>query len=121
MRGHFWMKEIDRAHQMMAMAQKDLTALKLMKDNPEFADEIFGFHAQQAIEKSLKAWIATLNCDFPLTHNIITLLTLLEQQGRIGLQCRRVNPLKISDQKHPEVHARGDTGPAQCFSVELFA
>jgi HEPN domain-containing protein len=53
-----------------------------MKDNPEFADEIFGFHAQQAIEKSLKAWIATLNCDFPLTHNIITLLTLLEQQGR---------------------------------------
>ncbi|WP_372703813.1 hypothetical protein [Candidatus Accumulibacter contiguus] len=30
-----------------------------MIDNPLFADEIFGFHAQQAIEKALKAWLAT--------------------------------------------------------------
>ncbi len=51
-----------------------------MGNNPAFADEIFGFHAQQAVEKTLKAWIASLGCDFPLTHNIVALLTVLEEQ-----------------------------------------
>ena len=31
-----------------------------MRDVDIFADEIFGFHAQQAAEKLLKAWLALL-------------------------------------------------------------
>jgi HEPN domain-containing protein len=29
-----------------------------MADSPLFADEIFGFHTQQAVEKALKAWLS---------------------------------------------------------------
>lgn len=37
------------------VAQRDMMALTGMQDKEMFADEIFGFHAQQVIEKSLKA------------------------------------------------------------------
>ncbi|MDP1634438.1 MAG: HEPN domain-containing protein, partial [Gallionellaceae bacterium] len=50
-----------------------------MVGNPLFADEIFGFHAQQAIEKSLKAWLAARSIEFPLTHDLSRLLGLLEE------------------------------------------
>ncbi|MFL5004357.1 MAG: hypothetical protein ACJ8DK_03290 [Microvirga sp.] len=29
-----------------------------MLDRQDFAEEIFGFHAQQVVEEALKAWIA---------------------------------------------------------------
>ena len=45
---------------LLAMARKDLVALAGMGDLKVFADEIFGFHAQQATEKALKSWLATL-------------------------------------------------------------
>ena len=45
------------------------------------ADEIFGFHAQQAAEKLFKSWIALLGEVYPLTHNIERLFNLLADQG----------------------------------------
>jgi hypothetical protein len=39
------------ARNLLIMARKDFDALRGMIDNPLFADEIFGFHAQQAVEK----------------------------------------------------------------------
>lgn len=63
------------------MARKDADALRGMIGNSLFADEIFGFHAQQAIEKALKAWLAALAVDFPLTHDLSRLLGLLEDVG----------------------------------------
>lgn len=63
------------------MAFKDFDALRGMIDNPWFADEIFGFHAQQAVEKSLKAWLAMRTVDYPLTHDLSRLMSLLEAQG----------------------------------------
>lgn len=63
------------------MAHKDFNALRGMTDNPLFADEIFGFHVQQAIEKSLKAWLAARSIAFPFTHDLSRLLALLEDDG----------------------------------------
>ncbi|MBP6057551.1 MAG: hypothetical protein KA524_03880 [Nitrosomonas sp.] len=51
------MADLDRARAMLRMAHKDLNALIGMQDNPLFADEIFRFHIQQAVEKALKAWL----------------------------------------------------------------
>ena len=48
-----------------------------MSDNEAFADEIVGFHAQQAAEKLLKAWIAIHGQVFQLTHNLGVLLDAL--------------------------------------------
>ena len=52
-----------------------------MLENPLFADEIFGFHVQQAVEKLLKAWLCVCSGTYPMTHELARLLALLESQG----------------------------------------
>ncbi len=71
----------DHARALLAMARKDLRALAGMENPETFADEIVGFHAQQAIEKALKAWLAALGKEYPLTHEIDRLLALLDDEG----------------------------------------
>jgi len=75
------MSDIEHARQLLSMAARDLTALKGMADLRTFADEIFGFHAQQVVEKSLKAWITALGSDYPFIHDISALLARLEDLG----------------------------------------
>lgn len=53
-----------------------------MADTNIFADEIFGFHAQQAVEKALKAWLALLGVEYPRTHDLSFLLNMLKDQGQ---------------------------------------
>ena len=65
----------------MNAAMNDLRALEGMSDPEQFADEIFGFHAQQAAEKALKAWIAALGVQYPLRHDLQLLLDTLAQHG----------------------------------------
>jgi HEPN domain-containing protein len=69
------------AEEMLLMARKDLKALGHMRDPALFDDEIFGFHAQQAIEKALKAWLSLRRRRYPLTHSLRALLALLEEEG----------------------------------------
>jgi len=64
----------DHALQMLEMAKKDHQALAHMLDANEFPEEIFGFHAQQSIEKALKAWIASRGLEYPKTHDISAML-----------------------------------------------
>jgi len=61
-----FMKDIEHARTLLAIAEKDLQALRLTKGT-EIADSIFGFHAQQAVEKALKAWIAFAGIEYPTT------------------------------------------------------
>jgi hypothetical protein len=75
------MSALDHARGLLLMARKDFDAVRGMIGNPLFADEVFGFHAQQAIEKSLEAWLAARLIDFPLTHDLSRLLGLLEEAG----------------------------------------
>ncbi len=64
------------ADAMLRAAERDLLTLRSM--NHEAPEESFGFHLQQAVEKALKGWIATLDEQYPLTHSIDTLLRRLE-------------------------------------------
>ncbi len=72
----------EEASLLLAAAKKDLRALQGMLNPAVFADEIFGFHAQQAVEKALKAWLAFLDVQYPRTHDLTLLLTLLEAHGQ---------------------------------------
>ena len=54
-----------------------MRALGAMLDPDSFAEEIFGFHAQQAAEKSVKAWLSLLGSSYPRTHDLGALLELL--------------------------------------------
>ena len=51
-----------------------------MEDAVVFADEIAGFHAQQAAEKLFKVWLILLGEPYPLTHDLDHLLHLVEKQ-----------------------------------------
>ena len=77
-RDGFCMSGHEEAKELLAAAIKDLRALKGMTDAEEFAEERFGFHAQQAVEKTLKAWIASFDKEYPLKHDLRLLLIQLE-------------------------------------------
>jgi len=71
------MSAIDQARQLLRMAAKDIKALDLMILPESIDDEIFGFHAQQAVEKALKAWITAIGGSYGFVHDLrILFLTL---------------------------------------------
>jgi len=64
---------------MQIMALKDIEVLKFIVAEKGIDDSIFGFHAQQAVEKSLKAWIGAAGGTYGFTHDLERLLRELEQ------------------------------------------
>ena len=70
------------ARALVKAAKLDLRALQGMTDKEAFPGEIAGFHAQQAAEKLLKAWIAAYGLVFPLTHDLGALLEILQGHER---------------------------------------
>ena len=79
------MSDRERSRILLAAAGRDLRALKGMCDTEVFEDEIAGFHAQQAAEKMLKAWLALLGESFPLTHDLDYLIRRLEgRESEVG-------------------------------------
>jgi len=82
------MSDLEHARDLLAMASRDLPALKgmlqIQLENPAqefFSDEIFGFHAQQAAEKILKARIASHGGFYAKTHDLMALLNILIDLG----------------------------------------
>ena len=75
------MSDLKQASVLVGAARRDLSALSGMDDSHVFADEVFGFHTQQAAEKLLKAWLALLGEVYPLTHNLRLLLDRLQKEA----------------------------------------
>ncbi len=72
------MATLDHAHSLLRLARRDCDALVGMQASALFADAIFGFHAQQAVEKALKAWLTARRRSYPFTHDLAGLLMRLE-------------------------------------------
>ncbi|MEW6114639.1 MAG: HEPN domain-containing protein, partial [Thermodesulfobacteriota bacterium] len=74
---------IDRedAQRLIELARVDLQAIRNMLDQEQFADSVFGFHAQQAVEKALKAWLSLRGVPYPKTHDLRLLTKLLQAQA----------------------------------------
>ena len=75
------MSDHDEAVEMLNVAARDVRGLKAMLDAEVFADELFGFMAQQAVEKCLKAWLCEIGEIYPRTHSLAQLVTLLADRG----------------------------------------
>lgn len=73
------MSSVEHARNMLVLALHDITALKGMLDAETFTDGIFGFHTQQAVEKSLKAWITIIGGNYPFVHDIAELIEVLKE------------------------------------------
>lgn len=66
---------------LLRKAAQDEAAVHALLDSDEVADSILGFHAQQAVEKLLKAVLASRQIDYPFTHDIERLIRLLRQSA----------------------------------------
>jgi HEPN domain-containing protein len=76
--------EHDLGEASRVLAQKaveDATAVREFASNSEIADSIIGFHAQQAVEKWLKAVMAGRGLKRTRTHDVDRLLEILEKDG----------------------------------------
>jgi HEPN domain-containing protein len=67
----------DLAAILLAKAHEDAHALDTLAADPEAADWIVGFHAQQAVEKGLKAVLTAEGIRAGRTHDLEQLLRLL--------------------------------------------
>ena len=85
------MIDLEEARVLLAAADRDLSALRGMADPLVFADEIAGFHAQQASEKYFKAWLVLLGESYPYTHNLARLLRLLQEKETTAARFRELN------------------------------
>ena len=70
------------ARGLLRRARDDAYVVEHLARDSAAPDWIIGFHAQQAVEKALKAVLAAAGVQFPRTHNIAMLLALLEQAGK---------------------------------------
>jgi len=64
-------------HQWLAKAEGDWRVCHRLSGDPEPHTEAVAFHAQQAVEKYLKALLTWRQVEFPKTHDIKRLLELI--------------------------------------------
>jgi len=73
--------EREKALRPLRLADRDIAAFEALLRHPEVPPAIACFHAQQAIEKSLKAVLFSRLVEFRRTHDLIALSDLLEGHG----------------------------------------
>jgi HEPN domain-containing protein len=65
----------------MDFSESDLRLAHLAAGDATIRREQVCFHAQQAVEKAVKAVLLARDINFPLTHDIETLIGLAEESG----------------------------------------
>jgi HEPN domain-containing protein len=66
------------ARLLLDSASQDLAACRLLAAGAGIGDAVVGFHAHQAVEKSLKAVLSARKVEFRRTHDLVSLLDLLQ-------------------------------------------
>lgn len=75
------MKWDEQAERLRRKAEEDAEAMRILMDASSSSDEIIGFHAQQAVEKLLKALLSHRHVTFRKTHDLTELIDLLAANG----------------------------------------
>jgi HEPN domain-containing protein len=71
----------DHARVLLGKARDDAVAVRKLAGDAEIADAVVGFHAQQAVEKALKAVLSAHDRAYPWTHDLRHLMELLDAAG----------------------------------------
>lgn len=74
-------RQQELARLLLQKARQDFDAARNFSAADKIADEIIGFHAQQAIEKALKAILTCAGVEFEFTHDLALLLEEVEKLG----------------------------------------
>jgi len=75
------MSPTDGPRDLLTLAERDYKSALILARVPDPQMDAAGFHLQQAVEKSLKAWLALKGVDYPKTHDLSLLFGLLEDTG----------------------------------------
>lgn len=90
---------IEEALRLLALAKRDLETFRILHEHPRSTLEAKGFHAQQAVEKALKAVLTSRDVAFPRTHNLEELANLIADSGLAPplppRELRRLNPFAV--------------------------
>lgn len=74
----------EEALKFLELAEQDSVAFRILAASTESSLAVVGFHAQQAVEKALKAVLIDHGVEFRRTHDLQTLADRLT--GDLGLQ-----------------------------------
>jgi HEPN domain-containing protein len=75
------MQSAELARLLLQKAKQDQYAMNRLLDDPAAPDEVIGFHAQQAVEKMIKAVLALHGVDYRRTHQLEELADILDDSG----------------------------------------
>jgi len=70
----------EHARALLKKAGEDAWALVHLATEPDAPLAVLGFHAQQAVEKALKAVLASRSVEYPRTHNLGLLTAMVRDQ-----------------------------------------
>jgi HEPN domain-containing protein len=73
--------ERELAAQLLERAPDDAAAASALLEVAGVSDAIVGFHAQQAVEKAIKAVLTSRRIDYPFTHDLELLAALADRAG----------------------------------------
>jgi HEPN domain-containing protein len=104
-------EELEVADLFVAKAASDLAAARALASDANQQDDVVGFHAQQTVEKSLKAVLAVRGFEIPRTHDL-DLLTRLVARGPDQLpndlgDAKRLSPWAVAT-RYDEIEATLD-------------
>jgi HEPN domain-containing protein len=71
----------DEVRTLLRVAAQDMAVLRVILDAPEIGIEGVCFHAQQCVEKALKAMLAMHGVVYERTHNLVSLADTLADLG----------------------------------------
>lgn len=66
---------------LLRRANGDFEACRVLADNADIDASIVGFHAQQAVAKSIKLALVLADADLPLTHDLKFLVRQVREAG----------------------------------------
>ena len=75
------MRSRDNAEVLLRKAKGDEFTVEKLIPDPASPDEVIGFHAQQAVEKMLKAVLAHHAVSYPRIHDLTELVDLLRDNN----------------------------------------
>ena len=70
----------EEAARLLRAARSDLRAAEALAADAQQEDDVVGFHAQQAVEKAIKASLVASGVEIPYSHDLGYLLDIVAQQ-----------------------------------------
>ena len=105
----------EHARMLLGKARTDLPVIESCIGNPRVETWAVGFHAQQAIEKCIKAVLTSRTIEYPRTHDLKVLCALLEHHALSlpphNATLKVLNPFAVDERYEEQQEAIPELGP----------